>query len=208
MPAVEALLAEGLADELVLYEPDLKLSTKSNELRIRNLGLQKSRDAGCTHHISADADEFYVPEQLEYAMRVMEDGGFDSSLVLNETYYKQPTWLIRPNQGFLVSLIHPVGVEYDNKADFHNGIDETRRLTSKAKCRQFSPEEFVVHHMSYVRKNLHRKMLNNSNGFLQFDLTKFLAVYDKYELGGRVMTIPDFRNRKTVEVPNRFNITI
>lgn len=204
-PTVKSLLADGLVDELVLYEPDLPLGFKPNELAIRNLGLQKSRDAGCTHHISADADELYEKNQLKYAMGVM-DGGFDSSVVTMDGYYKKPTYLIKPSQSQCVTLIHPVHVEYDMESGLPANIELTRRLKS-TNCRTFTRDEFVVHHMSYVRRDMRRKYANNSNGLL-FDIEKFMSVYDKYELGQRVMTIPDFLNRKTVEVANRFNINL
>jgi hypothetical protein len=52
------LKEEGLVDELIHFEPDLSLEPKENELKLRNIGLEASKKAGCTHHISADVDEF------------------------------------------------------------------------------------------------------------------------------------------------------
>ncbi len=205
-PTVKKLLADGFVDELVLYEPNLPLGYKENELRIRNLGLQKSREAGCTHHISADADELYDHTQLKYAMETMDNSEFDSSLAVMDSYYKKPTYLIQPSQNQYVTLIHPIDIEYDMQSGLPKHIELTRRLKSN-NCRIFTRDEFVIHHMSYVRRDMRRKYANNSNGLL-FDIEKFVAVYDKYELGQRVMTIPDFLNRKTVEVSNRFNINL
>lgn len=204
---VVSLFNDGLIDELILYEPDLSIGFKPNELRIRNLGLQKSRDAGCTHHISADVDELYDHDQLKYAMEVMESGGYDSSLAPVDNYYKKPNWLIVPSQDYWMPLIHPVDATYDIDADFPNYIEITRRLRPSVNRYVFTRDEFVIHHMSYVRHDIRRKYLNNSNGLL-FDIEKFVRVHDKYELGQRVMTIPDFCNRRTVEVTNRFNINL
>lgn len=201
---VKSLLSDGIIDELVLYTPDLSLDYKLNELRIRNLGLQKSIDAGCTHHISADADELYDHDQLKYVMDVMDGSDFESSLVNYDVYYKKPTYLIYPSQNYRITFIHPVHVEYDMTLREPANIEITRRLKAK-NCKVFTKEEITIHHMSYVRKDIRRKYANNSNGLL-FDVEKFAAVYDKYQLGQRVMTVPDFLNRKTVEVPNRFNI--
>lgn len=207
VPAVEAAYRAGLVDEIVLYEPDLALGPKENELRVRNLGLQKSRDAGCTHHISADVDEFYVPGQLEYAMRVMDDERYDSSIARMISYYKKPTYMLVPHQDQPVSLIHPVDAKYDMAADFPSKIEVTRRHTPSVSCKWFTKDELAIHHMSYVRRDMRRKYANNSNG-LYFKIEKFMAVYDTYELGKRVTTIPDFLNRKTVEVANQFNINL
>lgn len=56
-------------DFLVKYENDYSLKPRENEINVRNLGLDLSRKFGCTHHISADCDEFYELERLEYVKK-------------------------------------------------------------------------------------------------------------------------------------------
>lgn len=187
----------GLIDELI-EAPQL------GEVGLRNLGLERSRAAGCTHHISSDVDEFYLPDQLAYAKSQVE--GYDCSVVRLENYYKRPTWRITPCQNQLVSFIHPVEAEYGS-GYFPYNVDLTRRCTPCEFCKEFEPREVTMHHMSFVRKNMGRKLYNNANS-AHFNIPTFLADFDKYELGGRLRMVPDFMNRRTVLVDNIFNIEV
>lgn len=204
------LKANGLLDEIIFFEPDLSVHHKDNELKLRNIGLEASRKAGCTHHISSDVDEFYKPEEMSYAKEVVEQGDYDFTVVHMETYYKSPTYLVTPTQKLKVSFIHPVRNEYRRDIlypifPFH--METTRRFRDHEKYRLFEPHEITMHHMSYVRKDIRRKFQNSDNAQF-YKLDKFYANYDTYQVGGRVCLLPEYRNRKTVEVENTFGIQI
>ena len=203
VPNLERLKAAGLIDELVCHVNDLKLSCKTNEVNARNVGRELSREAGCSHHISADVDEMYEPDQLEFAKR--EADGYDCSVAFTENYYRHPTYRIHPRQDHRVSLIQPVGSVYDTACEFPFGVDESRKCMPSAKCRVFGRDEFVVHHMSYVRKDVRRKVTNNSNGW-GYSVNKFVSDFDKYRLGEILRVAPDFVNRRTVLAENKFGI--
>ena len=203
-PLIERLKAEGLIDKDIYYEPDLKLSPKENELALRNLGLQASREAGCTHHVSADVDEFYVPEQVEHAKNTF--GEHDCSMVQNIIYYKKPTWQITPhNEKFISSFIHPVTANYEMIFKYPYRIEITRRLNPYEKCRVYEKDEIVMHHMSYVRKDIRKKLQNSTTGDM-YDIDKFVADFDKYQLGERLVIAPDFLTRRTRLVDNIFGL--
>lgn len=196
---------EGLADTLSHYESDLKLHHKTNELNIRNFGLKLSREAGCTHHISADVDEFYKGDQLENAKKVME-GDYNYSLATCASYYKEPTFLIYPPQNQMMTFIHPVTNDYIYNKTFPFRIEITRRLVQDDKPFVFKPEEMTIHHMSYVRKDMKRKLMNSDNGRFYKRLDEFVEDFNKYQLGDKLCIVPDFRNRKTKLVDNIFGI--
>lgn len=202
------LKSEGLIDELIFYDTDLTLHHKENEVRLRNLGLEASRKAGCTHHISLDADEFFDAQQLEFAKKEMEKDDYDFSVVPIKTYYKDPTFLVYPVQDLIVSFIHPVTNQYTKEIDypifpFH--METTRRFVNHRIYRVFKTEECVMHHMSYVRKDMRKKFKNNDNKRF-YKVEKFLKAFDEYKLGGRVCLLPDYLNRRTTPVDNKFNI--
>jgi len=190
----------GLVDRLAVYQPDGALSYKENEAAARNLGLDEAIGAGCTHHITADMDEFYLPEQLAFAKSQM--GGYDCSMAGMQVYFKEPTWRLTPTPKQIVPLIHEVGLRYDVRGKFPVGIDDSRRMTTM-RCRRFAPEEVTIHHMSYVRKDMREKLENTSH---RYDVQKFLAEFDKYCLGDRIQLAPDRINRRTVLVENVFHI--
>jgi len=205
LPALlDRLKHSGLIDEIIHYDTDLTIHHKENELNLRNTGLAASKNAGCTHHISADVDEFYIPQQLEYVKKIMEDD-YDLSLVHNTVYYKDPTFLVVPEQNPQVSLIHPINNKYNKDIKFPKHIEPTRRLVNHQKCKIFTKEEFLIHHMSYVRKDIRKKFANSDNAQF-YKLEKFMETYDNYQLGGRVCLLPDYLNRKTIQVENQFGI--
>lgn len=203
-PLLDQLKAEKLLDQAIFFEPDLSATPKSNELRLRNIGLQASRDAGCTHHISFDVDEFVIPEQLKYAKETF--GDHDCSMIENLYYYKKPTWRMHPNvKNNYISFIHPVSTEYSMIAKYPYRIEITRRLDKFEKCRVYTQDECVVHHMTYVRKNMAKKLCNSATGG-QYKIDKFVSDFERYQLGDRLVVAPDFLTRRTILVDNIFNI--
>lgn len=185
-------------DYLYHYCNDLNISRAENEVNIRNFGLEISKKFGCIHHISADVDEFYELEWLEYAKRNFSG---DCSVVFLENYFKKPTFRIAPSQRHVVSFIHPVSTKYNTKVKFPFNVDITRKCDPCENCKVFT--EFVMHHMSFVRKNIRRKLENSSN---ITDIDEFVDFIDKYEAGGRLRTLPDRLFRKTVVVEDLFKI--
>lgn len=208
-PGLEAtmkkLLRDGLLDEIRHFEPNLKIHHKQNELALRNLGLAMSRKAGCTHHVSADVDEIYKPDELAYAKNNLGDA--DHSLATYAMYYRRPTYLIQPSQKLQTTFIHPVNNPYEMN-DTLRYIEPTRRPKYRDKVRIFTENEITIHHMSYVRRDIRWKLANSDNGRCYRKLDKFVEDFNNYKLGGRVCIAPDFMNRKTVEVDNIFGIKI
>lgn len=206
---LQKLKSDNLIDELIHFEPDLSVHPKVNELNLRNLGRIASKNAGCTHHISADVDELYEEFQLKFAKNAMEEDDYDFSVAPLITYYKHPTYLITPIQKLVVSFIHPIDNEYNMDIlyptfPFH--METTRRFSKYQKYRVFDKDEFVIHHMSYVRKDIRKKLLNSDNGRFYKKMEKFISDFDKYNVGDRVCIVPDFMNRKTILVENTFGI--
>jgi hypothetical protein len=205
---LESLKNKGLVDEVIYFEPNLKLHPKENELRLRNIGLQASRDANCTHHISSDVDELYDAKQLEYVKQEVDGKDYDLTMVYMENYYKDPTFLVYPSQNLMTSFIHPVDNEYNKDVlypEFPFHMETTRRLSKFKKHRVFDKSEFVMHHYSYVRKDILKKFNNSDNGRF-YKMKKFLDTFNTYNVGERVCLLPDFLNRKTIQVENKFGI--
>ena len=195
---------ERLLDQTIFFEPNLQETPKENELKLRNIGLQASRDAGCTHHISFDVDEFVAPEQLKFAKETFGDN--DCSMIENIFYYKKPTWKMHPNvKNNFVSFIHPVDTCYEMIPKYPHRIEITRRLTPYNKIRVYSSEECVTHHMTYIRKDMAKKLRNSMTGKL-YQINKFVDEFNKYQLGDRLVVAPDFLTRRTILVDNIFNI--
>lgn len=211
VPTLERLRAAGLLDEVVEYRQDPRLRPQENETQVRALGQRLSIAAGCTHHMASDVDEMYVAEQLAAAKRLFVDGGYDSSCVWMENHFKRPGWVITPSQKSRMPFIHILPAEYVFDQAWPFPADPTRRAVPAENCRMFERDEVVCHHMSYVRKDIREKVENNNNwinGWHRGGTEEFIAWFDRYGLGDRLIVPPDFLSRRTVEVPNIFGIVI
>ena len=206
-PAVESevsrLVALGLVDRAVPFEPDSGLPPRMNEVRARNVGREACRDAGCTHHLTLDVDEMFVPGEFAAARGSLGDE--DCSVVTVVNYFKRPTWKIVPEQGHAISFIQKIDVPYDADVSFPVVMDRTRQPGAWGTMRVFKPEEILGHHMSYVRRDMRRKISNNSNWRVG-DAESFLSRFDKYQLGERLAVPPDWINRRTTLVEDIFGI--
>lgn len=206
-PLLNGLKDEGLIDELFEYRPNVNKGGHYNEIRKRNLGLTLSESAGCTHHMAMDSDEFYTDEQFKYMKKVMEDGDFDSSACQMVTYYKEPIYRLDPKEEYYVSLLFKIrqGVEYVMGHPFPVLVDPTRRV-KPGRCQIFSREEVEMHHMSYVRKDIRKKLQNSSASPNFRNIDKLVDYYEKWEFPkqGLMGGAPD-KFYDIVEEPKLFN---
>ena len=205
-----SLKKQGLIDEMILYEPDLTIHHKENELILRNIGLEASKRAGCTHHASLDVDEFLKGEELNCVKKEIDNNDYDFTVIRYSTYYKDPTFLVYPEQDLKVSFIHPVRNSYNRNIPypiFPYHMETTRKLNLFQTYRVFDKNEITMHHMSYVRKDIRKKFANSDNARF-YKLKKFYETFDNYQLGGRVCLLPDYLNRRTIQVENSFGINI
>ncbi len=173
------LKREGLIDQLVFFDQNTSVSRLDNETNARNIGRLASKNAGCSHHISADVDEFYIPEQLLAIKKTRTE--FDSSICYLENYFKKSYWQIYPFQKHKVTLIHPVDNCYSPNPKMQK-IDFTRRMKYSDKCLILDKNDFCIHHMSYVRRSISLKIDNSSN-WTDRDKDTFLSIYDTYKVG-------------------------
>lgn len=157
----------GLIDEIALFEPDIVDTSGENaslnETRKRNMGLEISRRNGCTHHMSMDTDEFYTDSQFKYMKTVMEEGDFHCAASKHCQYYKDSIYILRNKEEEFVTTIEKITPEtkYVYMAEYPVPVDPTRKTNNK-NHRIFHRSEVEMHHMSFVRKDI-RKKLNNSS---------------------------------------------
>jgi hypothetical protein len=208
VPLLEKLKEEGLVDELFEYVPKINKGGHFNEMTKRNIGLYLSEGAGCTHHMAMDSDEFYTDEQFKYMKKTMEEGNFDSSACQMTTYYKEPIYRLDPKEEYYVSLLFKIkrGREYMIGYPFTVLVDPTRRM-EPGHCKIFTREEVEMHHMSYVRKDLRKKLQNSSASPNFKNIDKIVDYYENWEYPkqGLMGGAPDkFYN--IMKEPKLFNI--
>jgi glycosyltransferase involved in cell wall biosynthesis len=159
---LKKLYKEKWIDDVFLYTPQLKVSAHVNEITKRNIGLQKCREHGCDVFSCMDADELYIPEEYQNVLSKFYTSDFDACVCQMLTYYKTKEYVLEPPENYYVSLFYKIKEE--SKFQFTNFpylIDPTRRISSKNVWAV--PRDFIqMHHLSYVRNDLKKKLMNSS----------------------------------------------
>lgn len=189
---------QGFDYVLKLYTPEIGHGAK-NETAKRNLGIKTALDLGCTHFISMDCDEMY--EDFGKAKQEYIDSGADGSVCKMFTYFRRPTLRFENEDSYYVPFIHklhPDTVSGVQSYPFY--CDPTRRINT-TNVVEISER---MHHFSYVRRKISRK-LNNSSARENIANSNILKDYNNAHAG---MYVEDFFRQKLIEVPNIFNIQL
>ena len=229
---VELLLHDlkerNLIDDYYCYTPILNKSASYNERLKRDTGLRYVKNAGCSHFLSMDVDEFYDEKEFIFAKNYIFNNNIKSSACSILEYIKKPEYLIENgylynnNFGsrycFYVPFIMDISELDIEEKEFHKGeyfpvlVDPTRRLNGNLKFHLFSKHDLVMHHMSTIRKNLWKKYRNSSYNVCNKDtknlvdeIRKDVLNFDfsKNKLSDNIAL---FRGLIIRLVPNRFNI--
>ena len=176
---------------------------RHNETAKRNQGMAMAQQLGCTHFINMDCDEYYV--DFGAAKEEYIRSGSNGSVCRLFTYFKRPTWRCDKEDGYYVPFIHkfmPGTVTGAREYPFY--VDPTRRINEKDVVLLTE----YMHHFSWVRADIGRKIRNGSHkdniaaGTL---VTTYNSPYLEENPEG--FYIPDWDRHITV-VDNIFNINI
>lgn len=178
------LVRRKLVDELRLYSPKysgkpaFSLYTtkfaKMDENAKRNLGLEIARSVGCTHFLSIDADEFYLPKEFRNAAKFIDKNDVDYSVVSIQPYHLRPTHALHAiNDSLKVPFLTNIQKWPDTWFEFGGlgfgtdcNTDPTRRISmtpDRQKLHIFPEKQIMMHHMRTIRKNLCRKYVNSTH---------------------------------------------
>jgi hypothetical protein len=190
VPLLERLKSEGLIDELFEFSPKVNKGGHSNETQKRNIGLALSQGAGCTHHMSMDSDEYYLPSEFENLKKMIVDGDYDSSFCQMQTYYKSWEYSLNPAEEYYVSLIFKIKPDSEYVIGYPTPVlvDPTRRLSPSNKPLILKREEIQMHHGSYIRNNV-RVKLQNSSASINFnkDIDRITNHYENWKYPEKVL---------------------
>ncbi len=158
-----------LVDEVVLYNPDLSFIPHENELAKRNAGLQLAIEKGCTHFMTIDCDEIYIPSQFKAAKE--KAVYFDSTFCKMQTYYHDINHVIDPPEEYYVPFIYKIDNRKFNKFSKYPVVCDPTRKMEIRDYYLFERSEIEMHHYSYIRRDMKRKLENSSakRNFQQID---------------------------------------
>lgn len=159
----------------VIYEP-IKADARTNETAKRNFGLQKARELGYTHFIMMDADEFYEPNEFKNELERFKDPNLMGLVCRVKCYFRSPELTIGYDTT-LVPFVHKITpslrFEFNKNYPFawtsldriphtHTKqirIDPTRSMNI---ANDVEWSEITMHHYSWVRKDVKKKIRNST----------------------------------------------
>lgn len=205
---------KGIVQKLVKYIPDLNQHPHYNELEKRNIGLKLGIQNNCDYHMSMDCDEFYTKDSLNFIKKTIIEKQLDSIFCEIETYYKTYDTVISPPDATLVPVIYKIDAfssfVFNSPCKFQN-VDPTRRINNKCtifnKTKLLDRHNAVMHHMSYVRKNI-RSKAENSSARVNFEneIDNFVEYYENYKSGKAMLLGKPCSFYDTVKTENIFNL--
>ncbi len=182
-----------------LYTPTEK-SGFNNEKAKRNLGIELAKSFNCTHFLNIDTDECY--QNFTEAKDLYFKSGKKGSACRIYTYFKLPTLRFETEDGYFVPFIHELLPNTESGVNpYPYYVDPTRRIN----CSDVILLDIHMHHYSYIRKDIMRKVNNSSarnniaNGTVVEDYNNPNVAPGFY--------VRDFA-KKLIEVPNYFCISI
>jgi hypothetical protein len=157
------LVEKKLVDEIYEYIPQ-NIGGSQNEVNKRNIGLELSKKNGCTHHMSMDCDEYYLFDEFENMKKTIIDGDYQASFCQMLSYYKSWEFILDPPETYYVSLIYKIreGVSYVFGSSAPVIVDPTRKLNSIVNPIIFDRSQIQMHHGSYIRNDIRKKLKNSS----------------------------------------------
>lgn len=179
-----------------------------NEIRKRNEGIDIACKGGFTHFILADADEFYIPSEMNTEKKRFNNSNLNGLVHPLKVYIKSPT--LYTNDHTLICGIHKLNKDtfcgsfkdypyaYDSEGKAH--IDPSRRLSYTSGI-EYS--EVYMHHYSYVRKNIDLKIDNSSANLRR----SRQVIYDELR-DAKPGYLSKLYHQELKESPNYFDIVI
>ncbi len=176
------LLNKGLIDDLFVYTPIKNVKASINEIKKRNRGKELCEIAGCTHFMTIDTDEYYLPGQFKKAKNFIEMNNITSSACQMLTYYKERNIVLYPPEEYYVPFIYKLdNREFKSNVSWQILADPTRKLESN-NVHPFERDQLQMHHFSYVRDNIRQK-LANSSALINWEnrVSRIVDYFEKWE---------------------------
>jgi hypothetical protein len=195
---------QKIIDSYNEYIPKLNVITPHiNEINKRNIGLYDCEGNGCTHFMCMDCDEYYYKEELIKAYQKFIEGDYDSAACQLQTYWKTGEYVLDPPEEYYVSLFYKIrpNIELSFNSKFPVLVDPTR-VMEPGKCLIFKRNELEMHHVSYVRKNIERKLRNSSSiSVFKDKIDMLIKEFNEWE-EGKLAIMPGGTKHKVKKVKN------
>jgi len=199
----------GLIDELIEFKPNFAKYSREQECDKRNMGIEIAKQRGCSHVISADADEIYDPDQFRMAKEEINKNNWPITYWSYVNYYRDfEHYLVYPFRPF-VPGIHSVFFNYTYNGPAPGPTDPTRRINNPSNLGTYLfPDDIIrMQHLAWVRKDIRKKLVNWSakNHFPKELIDKAVERWENWKEGDEAImlfNVPE-NNVKVKKLENR-----
>lgn len=182
---------------LIEYVPQ-QFGGQFNETNKRNLGLKVAKEQNCTHFLFLDCDEYY--SDFKTAKELYLESNHMGSVCMMYTYFKTPTLRLTTADNYYVPFIHMLKTDTAaGECNYPYYVDRTRKVNETNVC--LLP--IFMHHFSWVRIDIERK-IRNSSAKRNIFRSQLLIDYNNPELKPGYY-LQDYK-QSLIEVDNIFQI--
>lgn len=162
MDELKKLKEEGLIDELIEFKPNFTKYSREQECDKRNMAIDIAKQKGCSHVISADADEYYSLDQFIHAKNMIIKNKWGITYCSYVNYYRDfDHYLVYPFRPG-VPFIHSTYFKYTYNGPAPLPTDPTRRINNPTNLGTYIfPDEIIrMGHAAWVRRDIRKKLVN------------------------------------------------
>ena len=184
------------------YEPDLKVDAKTNEKRKHQILIEAARSKKCSHFFLSATDHFYKEDEILYAKNLVETTGVKTTYSKMITYFKEPTLRLEPLETYYMPFICSTSVNIGSLAPVL--VDPACAFKPFAPYYVFREDEVLMHHFSWIRKDIDSKLDNAAAKVNWPDkIEEFKDKYNNFKLGDK---FPYYPNHEIVECEDIFKL--
>ena len=121
------------------------------------------KENGCTHFLTMDEDELYHGNEFKAAVDYVINNGFDSSACQMQTYYKLSNCRVTPPETYYVPFLYRLDNRHFNIGQKYPVLADPSRKLATSNHHNFTRDKLEMHHYSYVRKDIRRKLFNSAS---------------------------------------------
>lgn len=203
-PFVNSLIDEKLVDKVITFEP-MGSNSLRNETAKRQIGLEFAKKNKYTHFLHMDCDEYYLPHEFKSAKELIEREYINGSWIDLYTYYKSPRYRLANKEAygvpFITRLTNHTRVGIGNTRGYETPVDPSRAVNV---LRAKKLEGISMHHFSYVRKDIKKKLRNST---AKNNINRPRVVHE-YNLAKEGTHLTELFNDTLILVDNIFNISV
>lgn len=181
---------------------------KGEERRKHNQMIKVAQNESCTHFFFSATDHYYETEQFKAAK--IKATQYDATASKMYTYFKKPEWRLDPIESYYMPFICKLKVNMtycrDTGGKWNVYVDPALCIVPNDSFYEFTESELMMHHYSFVRKDISGK-LKNAAARVNFNdkIENIIKGYESYDGSGIVPYYPDHQIKKA---DNLFKISL